>query len=254
MSEVEDFDIGQLIGQGGFSKVYRAYDRRNDREVAVKIVSKPQLEDPDLRARLVNEIKIHSTISHPNIATFITWCEDDQFVYMVLELCHSGNLYKHLKTHGPVSEAQAIEIVRQILNALDYLHQRGIVHRDLKLSNILIDHIDSDHRCKIKICDLGFAVRMVHPDDEHYTLCGTPNYIAPEVASQQSHGFPADLWSVGIIFHLLVVGYAPFEHQDVRQTLQAIVSGTYEEPVHLLSRDGLDFLRCLLQIVSHFCK
>jgi polo-like kinase 4 len=135
------------------------------------------------------------------------------------------------------------------------MHNCGIVHRDLKLSNILIsssqndiDNFGSDNKFFVKICDFGLAVEIGHPDEEHYTLCGTPNYIAPEIASQQSHGYPADLWSAGCLFYSMATGALPFDQGGIKDTLQKIVSGIYDKPLHL-SDVALDFMDQLLELV-----
>ena len=146
----------------------------------------------------------------------------------------------------------------QLLRALEYIHSKGVVHRDLKLSNILITEAiinDGKHLSKrifVKICDFGLAVRILHPDEEHFTLCGTPNYIAPEIAAQRSsHGYPADLWSIGCLFYSMMVGEPPFEQENIPQTLQAIMAGEFEIPKGVFSETAIDFLRSLLTLVSN---
>ena len=240
---IDDFDIGQLLGKGGFAEVYRAKNRKNGKSYAIKVVKKQRMTDMHILDRVRSEIKIHSKLKHDCIVNLVTYCEDDECIYIVLELCTGGNMFQFLRRMVKLSESDAAYIVRQLLSALAYLHQHGILHRDLKLSNILLN--DS---LTVKICDFGLAVQIEHPDEEHYTMCGTPNYIAPEIAAQRSHGLPADLWSIGCLFYSLVTGVAPFEHPaGVKPTLERVQSGEYVEPANL-SKDALDFLRRLLEL------
>lgn len=248
MASIGDYDIGQLLGRGGFAVVYRARDRKTNADVAVKVIDRAAMLDKGALARIVNEIKVHRLLKHDKIVAMRNCFESDTHIFIVMELCSYGNLFRYLKQHGPLSEQDASTVIRQLLDALDYLHSRGIVHRDLKLSNILLS-CDPSQQLHIKVCDFGLAVQLQHPDEEHYTLCGTPNYIAPEVASQQAHSYPADLWSVGCLFYSLVVGSPPFEQGDVKETLRNILSGKYAEPT-TLSCSALDFLRKLLHLVS----
>eukprot|EP01039_Chlorochromonas_danica_P002494 gene2493-2732_t len=316
---IEDYDIGQLIGQGGFAMVYRARERMTGKEVAIKIIDKhdllarhvssassssssskkkafthnhplitnsiasdevteqtnlsfrPVAHRPTtaltttrgpttttaatihaLSSKVMNEIYIHEILHHPYIVEMEQWFEDEQYLYLVLDLCKHGNLYRYLKTKDQLSEQLAVAIVKQLLAALQYLHQKGIIHRDLKLSNVLIHHFQEDGIPVVKICDFGFAVQLTHPDDEHHTLCGTPHYIAPEIATLQSHSYPVDLWSVGVIFYRLVVGQkALTARQDVVGQMklpQLTFDQLDDEAIRLFSADGLDFLKSLLKL------
>lgn len=244
---LDDYDVGQQIGKGGFAAVFRARQRTNGKEVAIKVTRKDSITDAGMLDRVKNEIVIHRKLKHRNIVSFLGCFEDSMNVYIVLELC-GGNLFHYMKVRGALPEPIAIGVIQQLINALEYIHNQGIVHRDLKLSNILLAAEHSD--ClTIKVCDFGLAVQKEHPDEEHYTLCGTPNYIAPEVASQRAHGYPADLWSVGCLFYTLVVGAPPFEQGDVKDTLERIISGVYTES-EKISQEGHHFLRSLLHLVS----
>ena len=232
--------------------IWISRERINYVDVAIKVIAKSAKKTNDdvlFKRRIENEIKVHSKLKHNNIVELYTVFEDDDAVYVVMELCAQGNLYKYLKLYGTLNEKEAAFIMHQLLLALEYMHTIGIVHRDLKLSNILISDIGDGeaNELNVKLCDFGLAVILEHPDEEHFTLCGTPNYIAPEVAMQRSHGLPADLWSVGCLFYSMVVGAPPFEQGDVKHTLQKIVTGEYSEPSGI-SENALDFMRSLLDI------
>ena len=275
--DLDCFDVGQLLGRGGFASVYRARNRRTGKVCALKIMEKETIRKHKMEDRVVQEVIIHARMRFPGIVRFYGHFEDEENVYMVLELCEGGNLYRLLKQHGPLREREAAKVIKQLLQSLQYMHERGVIHRDLKLSNVLLERPSSpslpmakrfpsvaagiEEKCRqsipfdspthahssttnhtpltIKLCDFGLAILLEHPDEEHFTLCGTPNYIAPEVASQRAHGYPADLWSAGCLFHSLVTGAPPFEQGDIKETLQCIVRGEYEEPSGLCSSDCL---------------
>jgi len=261
---IHSYDLGQIIGRGGFARVYRARHRISGADVAIKVIEKDKMKQMKMAERVQNELEIHPSLpAHPHIVKAITSFEDESCHYLVMELCPKGNFYRYLRRKGRLSESSAKGVVGQLLQALSHLHSEGVIHRDLKLSNILLvdesedasdmakdnaegGEADGSHaspgnghvrssvnsiftissssqssgssssgvsnsNIAIKLCDFGLAVHMEHPDEEHYTMCGTPNYIAPEIASHNAHGYPADLWSVGCLFYTMLVGHPPFE-------------------------------------------
>lgn len=247
MSEIDDFDFGQLLGRGGFAEVRRARNRHTGREVAIKIMQKSILKEKNVFCRVENEIQIHSRLQHEHIVRMLASFQDDTFVYLVMEVCLYGNLFSYLQTNGPLSEISARLIMKQLLHTLHYLHENGIIHRDLKLSNILVS--DAAEAPRIKLCDFGLAVRREHPDEEHFKVCGTLQYMAPEIATKQAHSFPVDMWSAGCIFYYVVFGAPPFDQGYGKETLEKIVSGEYAMPAKL-SPSARGFLRNLLDLVS----
>jgi len=188
----ENFDIGQLLGNGGFATVYRAKCRATGENFAIKIIEKMKMKDSGIIDRVWNEIEIHSEMKHESIVSLFGYFEDERNIYLVMELCNHGNMYRFLRKHAKLSEADAAFVIAQLLSALGYMHDKGVLHRDLKLSNILLNgHLI------VKICDFGLAVQIEHPDEEHYTFCGTPNYIAPEIAIHSSHAKPGkSCWNI----------------------------------------------------------
>ncbi|CAM9988545.1 unnamed protein product, partial [Sphacelaria rigidula] len=156
---IDDFDVGQELGRGGFAVVYRARVRVSGLEVALKVVDKHracELAAGAACARIASEVRLHWGLKHPSIVELFDFFEDDRFVYMVLELCGGGDLYRMLRMRGRLREGEAAGYMGQLLAGLAYLHERGIMHRDLKLSNLLLSQ--DGHR--LRIADFGLAVAL----------------------------------------------------------------------------------------------
>ncbi|KAJ3192513.1 Serine/threonine-protein kinase plk4 [Irineochytrium annulatum] len=138
---IEDYDLSEKLGQGGFGFVYKARIKLTGVDVAIKMIDKMLMKASKMSRRVGNEIEIHWQLHHPSILKLLTYFEDDAFVYLVMELCHNGELYRYVQQR-PLSEPEARRILEQVVNGLVYLHRNGIIHRDLKLSNILLtkDH------------------------------------------------------------------------------------------------------------------
>ena len=277
MTSISDYDIGGLLGKGGFASVYKSRSRKTGEEVAIKIISQSK------KPVAANEIAIHSQCRHSNIIQFRNSFEDEDNIYLILDCCRI-NLFKYLKSQTQVlSEFSAGFVIKQILQAVQYLHAQGIIHRDIKLSNILIQEVNGveeesgRERIHVVLCDFGLAIQLSHPDEEHFTLCGTPNYIPPEMAKQSSYSFPADLWAAGCLFYSLITGTPPFDQagkiptnfnlfclstnsshylallsqgpESLQATLRSIVHGSFNVPIEISSQ-ALSFLNCLLHLVS----
>ena len=182
---INDYDIGQLLGRGGFATVYRARERRTGHVFALKIMEKSYISKHKMENRVQNEIRIQSELSNKGIVKLYRHFEDADYIYMVLELCEGGNLYKYLKTHGFLSEMEARSVIRQLLLALEYMHGLGVVHRDLKLSNVLLvsnsyESTITGHDTSgivVKLCDFGLAVQVEHPDEVSST-CSYKTYVS----------------------------------------------------------------------------
>ncbi|XP_012590289.1 PREDICTED: serine/threonine-protein kinase PLK4, partial [Condylura cristata] len=192
--------------------------------------------------RVQNEVKIHCQLKHPSILELYNYFEDSNYVYLVLEMCHNGEMNRYLKSRmKPFSEDEARHFLRQITTGMLYLHAHGILHRDLTLSNLLLTR-----SMNVKIADFGLATQLAVPQEKHYTLCGTPNYISPEIATRSAHGLASDVWSLGCMLYALLVGRPPFDTDTVRNTLNRVVLADYEVPAHL-SREAKDLVQQLLR-------
>ncbi|XP_049867651.1 serine/threonine-protein kinase PLK4 [Pectinophora gossypiella] len=239
--KIEDYEILEHLGKGGFAHVYRARCRRTGTFVAIKMIDKALMASAGMIGRVRQEVTIHSRLKHPAILELYTFFEDAHYVYLVLELAHNGELAKHFKLGAlGLSEKAAADIFRQVVSGVLYLHTHNIIHRDLSLNNLLLTK-----DMNVKIADFGLATQLNAPDEKHVTMCGTPNYISPEVASRELHGLPADVWGLGCMLYTLLVGSPPFHTQHVKTTLNKVINADYKIPSDL-SVQAQDLLQKLL--------
>ncbi|XP_025417517.1 serine/threonine-protein kinase PLK4 [Sipha flava] len=239
---IDGYEKLELLGKGGFACVYRAQCLRTGCQVAIKEIDIWTMKKQNMIDRVRQEVKIHSQLKHPSILELYTFFEDSRHVYLVLELCHNGELLQYLKRSGnKLSEIEARYIIRQVVEGLLYLHKHNIVHRDMTLTNLLLT---KDMR--IKIADFGLATQLNSRDEKHMTMCGTPNYISPEVATRSSHGLETDLWGLGCLLYTLLVGHPPFDTDAIKSTLTKVVMSDFSLP-NYLSNKAKDLINCLLR-------
>lgn len=227
------YDIGQHVGRGGFANVFRAVDRATGETVAVKMVSLELLRSNDLESRFRREVDLHRSLDSPHIARLVDYFETPEHGCVVVEFCAGGDLRSMLKRRGRLSEDEARIVGRQLLRGVSYLHSKGIMHRDLKLANILLV---SQDQLDVKICDLGVAARTRSRKSDRWTLCGTPHYMAPEIVEgKEPHGLPADIFSIGCILFSLLTGEATC--QDRRRASAALASsGVSDDAKDLIAK------------------
>ncbi|KAJ1512420.1 Serine/threonine-protein kinase plk4 [Coelomomyces lativittatus] len=225
---LSDFQIlsTESLGHGAFGNVYEARSHLpefKDKPIALKFINHEQLTQK-YRERIRMEIELHKQMSlHPSILTFYTSFEMHEGMYLVLEHCPHGDLHKFLKLHGHFTEAQVRWLLLQLVPGFDFLHKNNIMHRDIKLSNILLTKT-----YQVKLADFGLATLN---QGEHHTLCGTPNYLAPEmIQTGSSHGPAVDVWALGCLVYALFTGHPPFDHLEVQVTLAQIVQ-TKNQPI-----------------------
>lgn len=199
----------------------------------------------NMTERVRQEVGIHARLKHPSILELYTFFEDANHVYLILELAHNGTLHRFLaERQKPLNEFESANIMSQVVNGLLHLHSNNIMHRDISMSNLLLTA--SMH---VRISDFGLATQlkgvMGSYENKHTTLCGTPNYISPEVASRSSHGLKTDVWSLGCLLYTLLVGRPPFDTNGVKSTLTQVVMGNYTIPDHI-SAEARDLIQRLL--------
>ncbi|KAF8957807.1 kinase-like domain-containing protein [Flammula alnicola] len=227
-----------FLGEGGFARVYEVKDARGSR-LACKVVTKSSLKTKKAKTKLYAEIKIHRSLEHPNIVNFQECFEDADNVYMTLELCPSGSLMDMLRRRRRFTEPEARFFMVQLIGACHYMHTHQVIHRDLKLGNLFLDA-----NMNIKVGDFGLAALIENPGERKKTICGTPNYIAPEVLfdTANGHSFEVDTWSIGVILYTLVVGRPPFQTKDVKAIYKRIRDNEYEFPTERVISSAVQHL------------
>lgn len=175
------------------------------------------------REKMTQEISIHQSLSHKNIVKFLSFFEDVTNVYIVLELCKKRSMMELHKRRRVITDYECRFYVSQILEGVKYLHDNNIIHRDLKLGNLFLND-----QLNVKIGDFGLATRIEFDGERKKTLCGTPNYIAPEILTKTGHSFEVDIWSIGCVMYTLLVGQPPFETKTLKDTYSKIKRCEYK--------------------------
>ncbi|XP_042545776.1 serine/threonine-protein kinase PLK1 [Dipodomys merriami] len=219
---------GRFLGKGGFAKCFEISDADTKEVFAGKIVPKSLLLKPHQKEKMSMEISIHRSLAHQHVVGFHGFFEDSDFVFVVLELCRRRSLLELHKRRKALTEPEARYYLRQIVLGCQYLHRNRVIHRDLKLGNLFLNE-----DLEVKIGDFGLATRVEYDGERKKTLCGTPNYIAPEVLSKKGHSFEVDVWSIGCIMYTLLVGKPPFETSCLKETYLRIKKNEYSIPKHI---------------------
>lgn len=244
--ERREYARGQFLGKGGFAECYEVKDLKTGEILAAKIVSKSSLVQHRARLKLDSEIRIHKSLKHPGVVRFEGALEDAENVYMLLELCAHKSLRELLSARKKVTELEAQCYTAQLVGALQYLHSRNIVHRDVKLRNLfLASHL------QLKVGDFGLSAQLGDRGERRRTVCGTANYMAPEVLDVArtglGHSFEVDTWAVGVVLYTLLLGAPPFDSPTVKQIYRKILRNQYvlgEESG--VSREAANLIRRIL--------
>ncbi|XP_017263233.1 MAP/microtubule affinity-regulating kinase 3a isoform X12 [Kryptolebias marmoratus] len=217
----------KTIGKGNFAKVKLARHILTGREVAIKIIDKTQL-NPNSLQKLFREVRIMKILNHPNIVKLFEVIETERTLYLVMEYASGGEVFDYLVAHGRMKEKEARAKFRQIVSAVQYCHQKHIVHRDLKAENLLLD---AD--MNIKIADFGFSNEFTL-GNKLDTFCGSPPYAAPELFQGKKYDGPeVDVWSLGVILYTLVSGSLPFDGQNLKELRERVLRGKYRIPFYM---------------------
>ncbi|XP_057672060.1 MAP/microtubule affinity-regulating kinase 3-like isoform X29 [Diorhabda carinulata] len=221
------YKLLKTIGKGNFAKVKLAKHVPTGKEVAIKIIDKTQLTPGSLQ-KLFREVRIMKMLDHPNIVKLFQVIETEKTLYLVMEYASGGEVFDYLVLHGRMKEKEARAKFRQIVSAVQYCHQKRIIHRDLKAENLLLDS-----EMNIKIADFGFSNEFT-PGNKLDTFCGSPPYAAPELFQGKKYDGPeVDVWSLGVILYTLVSGSLPFDGSTLRELRERVLRGKYRIPFYM---------------------
>ena len=224
--QIRKYYKGRLLGKGGFAKCYEFSCAENKKIFAGKVIAKSSLVKSRAKQKLISEIKIHKSLHHPQIVAFEHYFEDTENVYILLEICQNQTLNDLLKRRKRLTEIEVQCYIVQLIKALKYLHSHRVIHRDLKLGNLFLTD-----KMELKVGDFGLATKLDFEGERKRTVCGTPNYIAPEILDGKTgHSYEVDIWSLGVIIYTLIIGKPPFETRDVKTTYKRIKMNAYSFP------------------------
>ncbi|XP_021347995.1 aurora kinase A-B-like [Mizuhopecten yessoensis] len=236
---LEDFDIGRPLGKGKFGNVYLAREKSTKYVVALKVLFKSQLQKAGVEHQLRREIEIQSHLRHPNILRLFGYFHDKSRVYLILEYAPKGELYKELMKDKRFDEKRTVTYINQLASALRYCHGKKVIHRDIKPENLLLGHTGD-----LKIADFGWSVHA--PSSRRTTLCGTLDYLPPEMIEGKLHDEKVDLWSLGVLCYEFLVGKPPFEAETNTDTYRRITKVDLQFPVYV-SEPARNLIKNLLK-------
>lgn len=236
---LNDFDIGRPLGKGKFGNVYLAREKQSKFIVALKVLFKSQLQKASVEHQLRREIEIQSHLRHPHILRLYGYFYDNTRVYLILEFAPRGELYKELQKCNRFNDNRSATYVSQLADALLYCHEKKVIHRDIKPENLLLG-INGG----LKIADFGWSVHA--PSSRRATLCGTLDYLPPEMIEGKMHDDKVDLWSLGVLCYEFLVGKPPFEAEGHTETYRRISKVDLKFPSYV-SEGARDLISKLLR-------
>ena len=208
----DDFEslANSNIGVGGFGKVYKVRHKASKNIYAIKVINKAKIIEHDLIEQIKLEVEIMYKLDNKYVVKLFNHYEDDDSFYLILEFAPKGQIYTRLKREGRFSERVAAQFIREVVEAVKYLHSQNppIIHRDIKPENILLDAEDA-----VKLADFGWS-NFFNENRERMTYCGTPEYLAPEMIRQSGHDKSLDIWNLGVLLFELLTGNPPFVGKD----------------------------------------
>lgn len=241
-AQIGPFIMQGAIGDGAFSEVRLCKKKKTKEFYACKIVPRSRLHSAALESRFEYEIRINQQLHHPGIVQMIDLLCDEKNYYVIMEFCPNGDLFSYIVNRNKLTEAQARPFVRQILEALQYLHSMDVSHRDMKPENILLDQFG-----RIKISDFGLS-KFFNPNKDCLisTPCGSPCYASPEcISGRPYNGKTTDVWSFGVILYAMLTGQLPWTKRNQTQLFQQIKRGEYSIPSYV-SPEAKNMIRNLM--------
>lgn len=245
------YHFGKTLGAGTFGVVKYAKMNTTGEEVAVKIILKKTLKGNE--KMVYDELAMLQQLEHPHIVRFKDWFESREKFYIVTQLATGGELFDRICEQGRFTEQDASRCIKEVLEAIDYLHSRNIVHRDLKPENLL--YVTPEHNSDLVLADFGIAKTLNSPEEQLTSMAGSFGYAAPEILRGTGHGKPCDIWSLGVITYTVLSGYSPFRAENVPDFLEE-VSDDYRIVCHErywkhISHAAKEFIQSMLQVDPH---
>ena len=243
----DEYKFHEQIGKGVMATVYRAIHAKTYEEFAIKVINKIGLY-PEEILDVLNEVKVLKLLNHPNIVKMKEFIEDTDCYYILMEFVCGGELRERIIKKKVYTEKEARNLSKNLISTVLYMHNKGVVHRDLKLDNLMLCE---DHDCEtIKIVDFGVATEINGKTINK--LCGTPWYISPEILRNEDHSFSVDMWSIGVIIYMLLCGRPPFCDDNQSKLFSKIKSGNYSfQPTLIwdhISMEAKDLIHNLLSV------
>ncbi|CAN1180069.1 CBL-interacting serine/threonine-protein kinase 10 [Linum perenne] len=223
----ERYDIGRLLGQGTFAKVYYARSIITNQSVAIKVIDKEKVLKVGLADQIKREISVMRIARHPNVLQLYEVMATKSKIFFIVEYAKGGELFNKV-AKGRLKEDAARKYFQQLVNAVDFCHSRGVYHRDIKPENLLLDENEN-----LKVSDFGLSAlaESKRQDGLLHTTCGTPAYVAPEVINRKGYdGAKADIWSCGVVLYVLLAGYLPFHDSNLMELYRKIGRADYKCP------------------------
>jgi len=268
---IDNYVLEKCIGKGSFGEVYITSKKGESKKYATKKLDREYIEKTEAMKYLQNEIFILKTLDHPNIVKFVDVKKTKKHYYIIMEFCNGGELSKalekYMEKHGkPFSQEIVQHIMRQIIDAFKYIHGQKIIHRDVKLDNVLLNFDTEEDKenlnmmkAQVKIIDFGFACKLSKSGLQYSTL-GSPINMDPIIlkklnssgrsTNQLGYDMKADIWSIGTICYEMLIGRSAFHAEDMDELINKIEDGTYVVPTNL-SKEIISFLNAMLQYDSH---
>lgn len=242
-ADIPGYKLIKKIGKGGFSIVYKGIHIATELPVAIKIINKRRLRDAKERDRIDKEIRAMKHLSgHIAIVQLYEVVETDCFIYLIIEYFEGGTLLDLVRGSTRLAEPHASVLFRQILKALDYCHERKLVHRDVKLENLLLRSDGS-----LSLADFGLCTYFLNSNSRLKCYCGSPSYAAPEIVNRREyHATPVDVWSAGVVLFAMLCGFLPFHSRNRRVLCQLISKAEWVKPPKDISEEAIDLLQQML--------